>query len=387
MIEQKVLIQMSEDPFDTKEVTVRLPNDVKLMSNRPYALEMLNQYGISTDLIQAIKLGDNRDAYTTRGVVISIEEDDNGKKISAIIDTGSKFSAYCSLSNEPKIIVEQLQEGIEIDVKISKDQKGSMIASISDAIHESRLNELKDSIEDETVAYSGKVTELIHGGYWVDVSGVRCFMPGSLGGVNKLHDFESLIDKEINVMPIGYSDEKDTIIVSHRAYLKTLIPIEVDKLEDNFKEKITGFVTGTAKFGVFAEFNECLTGLIPVDNLDEESTKKYHNRDIKPGDEISFWLNNIISNNKIILSQRGPKIDAWEENIEKYKPMMVTEAKVVNVVKYGVFVELERGIRGLIHKSKLDSDHDLTKGQQVEVKIHSINNFEKKIDIGLVRIL
>ena len=184
-------------------------------------------------------------------------------------------------------------------------------------------------------------------------------------------------------MPITYSNEKQTIVVSHREYLRTMIPSAVENLRENIKEHITGIVTGATKFGVFAEFNECLTGLIPKNELGEETLELFDKRDIKPGDKISFWAKEIISERKIILSQAGPKIDLWDGADEKYKPMMVTEGKVTKVTKYGAFVELEKGISGLVHKTKLKNT-ELTKGDLVNIKIGSVNVSDRKITMNLV---
>ena len=208
-------------------------------------------------------------------------------------------------------------------------------------------------------------------------------MPGSLGGLNKLHNFEAIVGKELIVMPITYSNEKQTIVVSHREYLRTMIPTAVENLRENIKEPIIGIVTGTTKFGVFAEFNESLTGLIPKNELDESTLQLFDNRSIRPGDEINFWAKEIISERKIILSQAGPKIDLWDGADEKYKPMMITEGKVTKVTKYGAFVELEKGISGLIHKTKLKNT-EVSKGDVVNVKIGSVNTSDRKITMNLV---
>jgi len=207
-------------------------------------------------------------------------------------------------------------------------------------------------------------------------------MPGSLGGLNKLHDFNAIVGKEIVVMPITFSKDKDTIVVSHREYLRTMIPSTIEKLNETIKEPRTGFVTGTTKFGVFAEFDECLTGLIPKAELSEEFQKALDDRNIKPGDEIKFWAKEVISDRKIILSQLGPKIDLWDGVDEKYKPMMITEGKVTKITSYGAFVELEKGISGLIHKSKLKGA-DLSKGDTINVKIGSVNVSDRKITMNI----
>jgi ribosomal protein S1 len=73
---------------------------------------------------------------------------------------------------------------MEIDVKIKTNKKtGDVIASISDAIKEVKLKEIKEAIGNSTIGFTAKVKELIHGGYWVDVAGIKCFMPGSLARI------------------------------------------------------------------------------------------------------------------------------------------------------------------------------------------------------------
>tara|TARA_R100000734_G_C3313928_1_gene105377 strand:- start:423 stop:1562 length:1140 start_codon:yes stop_codon:yes gene_type:complete len=379
MTEQEITVQLSEDPFDTKTIKVQVPHGVKLLSNEAYAPDALAIYGLTDAAIDKTRYIENKTNYTTRGEVSFISED----KTRALIDIESKHTAFCALTKEPDYIVNELQVGMEIDVKIKTSKTGDVIASISDALMEVKMKEIKEAIGNKSVGFTGKVKELIHGGYWVDVAGIQCFMPGSLGGLNKLHDFNILLGKEIIVMPITFSKEKDTIVVSHREYLRTMIPATIEKLKENIKEEKTGFVTGTTKFGVFAEFDECLTGLIPKAELSEDLQEALDKREIKPGDEIKFWTKEIISERKIILSQLGPKIDLWDGADEKYKPMMITEGKVTKLTSYGAFVELEKGISGLVHKSKL-KNREIAKGDMINVKIGSVNVNDRKITMNIV---
>ena len=379
MTEQEITVQLSDDPFDTKTIKVQVPEGTKLMCNEIYAADALSLYGLTDSTLQKTQLIEDNVSYTTRGIVSFISED----KSKALIDIESKFTAYCTLTKEPDYIVNQLEVDMEIDVKIKTNSKtGDVIASISDAIKEVKLKEIKEAIGNKAVGFTAKVKELIHGGYWVDVAGIKCFMPGSLGGLNKLHDFSLLVGKEIVVMPITFSKEKDTLVVSHREYLRTMIPTTIENLNETIKESRIGFVTGTTKFGVFAEFDECLTGLIPKGELTEEFQKSLDDRSIKPGDKIEFWVKEIISDRKIILNQLGPKIDLWDGVDEKYKPMMIAEGKVTKITSYGAFVELEKGISGLIHKSKLKGA-DLSKGDTINVKIGSVNVSDRKITMNI----
>lgn len=390
MIEQEITIQNPDDPFDERTVKVMVPKGTKLMCTEPYAEEVMAMYDLADEEVKRLTMSEEDNNYITQGQIISIKtqkEIIDGEevevKVEALVDVSKKSTAVCILNKESKDIVDQLAVDMIVDIKVKSSKQGILYASISDAMDEVKRNEIYNAIGNKSVGFTGRVKELIHGGYWVEVGGVQCFMPGSLGGLNKIQNFEKLVGKELIVMPITYSNEKQTIVVSHREYLRTMIPSAVEDLRENIKEHITGIVTGATKFGVFAEFNESLTGLIPKNELDESTLQLFDKRSIKPGDEISFWTKEVISDRKIILSQVGPKIDLWDGADEKYKPMMIADGKVTKVTKYGAFVELEKGISGLVHKTKL-KNIELTKGDTIKVKIGSVNVSDRKITMNLV---
>ena len=119
MKEQEITIQLSDDPFDTKVVKVQVPHGTKLMSNESYAADALSMYGLTDATLTKTQLTEDRIAYTTRGQITFISDD----KSRALIDIGSKHTAYCALAKEPDYIVEQLEVGMEIDVKIKTNTK------------------------------------------------------------------------------------------------------------------------------------------------------------------------------------------------------------------------------------------------------------------------
>jgi len=380
MTEQEVLIQLSDDPFDTKKVKIAVPKGVRLMTNKSYAPEMLRSY-MQHEIDSNTKNEKILEEATGSGIIEKIVKEE-GQPTEALIKINSKYTANCYLTKEPKEIVEQLAEGMKVDVKTKRNKKGEIIASINDAITEVKISEILKSIGDKNTAFTCKVEELIHGGYWVNISGVRCFMPGSLAGLNKLYDFEIILGKELIVMPILYSRQKDSIVVSHREYLRTLIDDSIVTAKETIKDKRTGFVTGVTKFGIFVEFDKCLTGLIPLSELDESTMSDFNNRSIDPGYNINFWIKDVMSKKKIILSQIGPKVDLWDNISERYIPMQIVEGKVKKITKYGAFVQLEKGISGLIHKSTYNKD--LVKGDKIMVKIKHVNAKDRRISLSLI---
>jgi len=347
------------------------PGDTsKVFYNGPDAQKIYDLYMGSLSNLKEPKTGD---------VVLATVLYVNQEKNQAILYVGWREDAILDLKKELAEYIPNIKVGNQIEVIIeAKSNNAPIVASYSKNIQALKRSEVFNSIG-KSVAYAAKVEELIHGGYFLNIDGVRCFMPGSLGGMNKLVNFESLIGQTIYVVPINYSKEKDYIVVSHREYLKALVPQEMEKLI--IAQKYNGFVTGTSRHGVFVEFNGCLTGLIAKSDIDEVNLINYNEGRIKPGDPIEFYLKEVLDDTKIILSCKPETIiNEWDGIEDKYKvPSMVT-GKVKRIVKYGIFVELEPKIVGLLHKSHLNEDMQFEVGQDIDVKIVKIDKESKKVD-------
>jgi len=310
------------------------------------------------------------------------------------IDIGYREFVYVDLSRESSNTRAKLLPGELISVQISNDtrsnKRGFILGSVEAGIKAAITREILESIEDGNTAYVGEVTGIIpNGGYFVNVQGVDCFMPGSLAGINKLAEFESILNTQMYVVPMSYSAERGTIIVSHRKYLQALIPNKVEEVSASMDIVRTGNVTGSAKYGVFVEFEDCLTGMIHVNDLDPETTNKHRAREIKPGDEISFKIKEVISNTKIMLTQveKEEIIDPWKLIAEKYTSFPVEVQGVVKSIKdYGVFLDVCDGVVGLLHVSEFPEEFDkesIEKNDKITVKITRIDIDTRKVFLQL----
>ena len=301
------------------------------------------------------------------------------------IDVDYRELVYVNIEKE---VANDLKTGDKTSVKIVRNRsKGEdfVVGSIEQGVQHAIFEELMSNI-DNNIAYAGLVKQMIpEGGYIVTINGIDCFMPGSLAGMNKLHDFSSIIGTDMYVVPISFSAERGTVVVSHRAYLKAMVPSILEDLRNAKDEVITGFVTGSAKFGVFCEFNGCLTGMIHINDLDEVHAAKLRKHEINPGDAIEFKVKEIISDTKITLTQLIHN-DPWNGITERYK----IPARVTGIVKsikdYGMFVAIEEGVIGLLHVSELPEGaiKDYAKNQEVQVEISRIEEITKKVFLKLI---
>jgi len=145
-----------------------------------------------------------------------------------------------------------------------------------------------------------------------------------------------------------------------------------------------GKVTGSAKYGVFVEFDECLTGMIHVNDLTPEMLKKHKAREIQPGDDINFKIKEIVSDTKIILTQLDamPVIDPWDTIEHRIQVPSEVVGTVKAVKDYGIFIDVEPGIAGLLHISEIQDLIDtstIKSGDKITVQVTRIDSATRKI--------
>jgi small subunit ribosomal protein S1 len=261
-----------------------------------------------------------------------------------------------------------------IDVLITKVNndifmiEGSIASIYENAAHQS----LKSLDEDvvimanvKSINPAGYDMEIIHEG--ITLAG---FMPNTLAGINKLYDPDSIVGKSFEVMVESFSKEEGTYIVSRRKYLRTLIPDAIDSL--NRDEVYTGHVTGTTPFGIFVEFNDCLTGMIHKANVLEEWQERLS--EIKPGTQIQFYVKEIVKE-KIILTQILRET-LWDT----IKNGQVLDGVVRDIKQFGVLVSLDQETMGLIHTSELEKlGKKFQDRQELKVKVLAVDRQNRKI--------
>lgn len=315
----------------------------------------------------------------------------------ATVDIGYREMLYIDLAKEDRDIIEDLKPGDEVSVKVLSDKTESReyaTASITEGTKQRVFAELRVAADEGGTAYMGTVKEMIPGGgYIVSVQGINCFMPGSLAGINKLHDFESIIGTKMYVVPDSFSAQKGTIVVSHRKYLQAMIPHRIEEIRNDITATYKGTVTGSAKYGVFVEFNTCLTGMIHVNDLDQDLSERHKSQSIQPGEEVEFRIKEIVSNEKIILTQKEAvevkEDNSWEEFSKDLKiPMVVENATIRSIKDYGVFISVHGSVVGMAHISEFPEGTSLkdtfTKGEQIKVEVTKVDMDTKRVFLKVI---
>ena len=299
---------------------------------------------------------------------------------SVIIDTNKEERSLRKLGY-PSIDMEQ---GQLLDVVIYKDPSGTFNGSVSAGYEKALKQELHKAIVKEDCAYRIKVKSVCNGGFMVDLSGIECFLPGSLAAANRIMNFADYVGKELHVMVEIYDQRRDIFVVSFKKYLKKIIDSEVQNL--SFSNKYEGIVTGSSGTGVFVEWDEIFTGIVPFEDSTKESLDK-----LKPGDSLSFYVVDIKNPQRVVLSITEPNgklkniqelKDSSEDVLGGDSELKVYKAEITKVKTFGVFVRLENGLTGLIEKERLvDSIKEYEAGQLIDCSVLSVDLSNLKVQL------
>lgn len=234
--------------------------------------------------------------------------------------------------------------------------------------------EFFEQIKKPVNAYTAKVIRRNDGGFLVSVAGVEGFLPGSLAATNKIADFDSYVGKEIPVMVEDYLKDSNTFVFSNKKYVSFILPRKMEMLKTD--AQYSGSITGTAKYGIFVEFDEIFTGLLHSSKMTLEMKDKFNAGAFKAGDEINFWIREITADKKIILTDEDPAIRHAE--IEEFKEKnigVIKGGEVISVKPFGTLVKIEKDIVGLISQKEIKNHKKkYNVGDKIYVTIDRVQN-------------
>ena len=309
-----------------------------------------------------------------------------------LAQTGSGQTIYIDLKKELKDATKLGIDGItfnldeDVNARIKKVNGGFNGSVVEYYIHTLRA-ELFEQIKKESSAYPVKIISVNKGGYIADLSGIKCFLPGSLAAANKITDFESYIGKTIHVMIEGYIQAKDIFIVSYKKYLNKIMDSKIQELD--LTKKYKGYITGISNFGVFVEWDSVYTGLIHKTEFPDENDLL----DLIPGSEVEFYIKEIKENNRLTLTLDKPLernvILRDLENKIREGTSDIYESKVKHKRKNGALVEIESlGLMALVPQERLGKKSMTIKPGDIlciipyEVDTLSGKIFAQTVDVG-----
>ena len=310
---------------------------------------------------------------------------------SIFLDTGGKSEGILDAS---EIVTDNQSEeaalGDKLEVYFLKAKGGAQLFTIS--IGSGKNTEHLEEACRSGIPVEGLVKEEIKGGFEITLgSSTRAFCPYSQMGLRRVEDAAAeYLEKRMNFLISRFEENGRNIVVSARE----LLELEREKLRDALKETlvegqtIEGVITSIRDFGAFVDIGG-VDGLVPISEIGWsriENIKDYYAVDQK----VSVVVKKLDwDNNRISLSIKETLDDPWEQAAAKLSSGSIITGKVVRLAQFGAFVNLEAGVDGLIHISKLGKgrriNHPrevLEEGQEIEVQIESIDTVEKRISLA-----
>src|SRR5215472_7097344 len=314
-------------------------------------------------------------AYTEHGVVVDL-----GGKTEGLIPA-AEFAETEIPRPEPNSTIEVQRTG--------ETKDGFAIVSYLKVLRRKTWEKIDAAFKaKETI--TGKVVDRIKGGLVVDI-GVRAFLPGSQYDLKPTQNLDELLGTEVEVRVTKLNRRRGNVVVSRRAILEEELHAKRAALMDTLSEGqiVHGHVKNVTDYGAFVDLGG-IDGLLHLTDLSWGRVK--HPSDVvKPEQELDVIILKFDKEKQRIslgLKQLAP--DPWVGAAEKYPAGGKVQGTVVGIVDYGVFVELERGIEGLVHVSEMSWNKKVQHpskvvkvGDAVDVVVLDIKPSDRRVSLGM----
>ena len=339
--------------------------------------ELLNGKGIE---------GEFTKGKIREGVIVKLSPD------GAVVDIGYKAEGFVPAQEFKNF--EEAKIGDKIDVlleEIENDHNMPTI-SLSKAEEMKAWNRITTEYGEGHVC-KGVMRRRVKGGIMVDIEGFEAFLPGSQIDIGQVRntDMDAYIGKEFDVKIIKINVERHNIVVSRRELLEADLKARRGELLKTMKvgELRTGIVKNITDFGAFIDLGG-VDGLLHITDI-SWGRIAHPSEVLKQGQQLEVMILNIDEvKERVSLGLKQKTQNPWDDIVAKYPVGSKITGKVVNILPYGAFVEIENGVEGLIHVSEMSWTKRIAKasdvlsvGQEVEAVILDIDKNGHKISLGL----
>ncbi|MEO0105645.1 MAG: 30S ribosomal protein S1, partial [candidate division WOR-3 bacterium] len=311
-------------------------------------------------------------------------------KSTVLVDLGLKSEGELSIDefSDP----DELKEGNEVYVYLEKleDKEGKPVISKKQADFLLRWDKIKEKYE-KGEPVDIKVKKKVKGGLMVEVFGLPAFLPGSQVDIKPVLNQDALIGQTLKAKIIQVNYPKQNIVVSRRELLEEEIQKKREALLKKIKvgDVVTARVKSLADFGAFVEIDG-VDALLHVSDI--SWNKVVHPSEVLSIDqEIKVKILAIDEKSfRITVGMKQLQPHPWDVIEEKYPVGSRVKGRVTSLAEYGAFVELEKGIEGLIHVSEMSwtrtihhPSQILKVGQEVEAVVLHVDKENRRISLGL----
>ena len=307
-----------------------------------------------------------------------------------MVDIGFKSEGLINRSEFDNKNLPEIGSNIDIFLEKFEDTDGNITLSKYKADFIKRWDELKHFC-DSGEPVNGKIIKRVKGGLVVDLGVIQAFLPGSQADVQPVKNFDDLINKEFDFQIVKVDEVRKNLVVSRKAILEESLNEKRQELMTQIEigAQLQGVVKNITDFGAFVDLGG-VDGLIHITDF-SWGRINHPSEIVSIGDEISVQ---VIDFNKetsrISLGLKQLVENPWESIPDKYKVGDVVTGNIVSIMNYGIFIEIEKGIEGLIHISEISWTKNVQNlqdtykvGDSIDSKVLFVDANEQKISLGI----
>ncbi|MGF1670187.1 MAG: 30S ribosomal protein S1 [Balneolaceae bacterium] len=320
------------------------------------------------------------------GIVVSVDE----KYV--VVDIGFKSEGIVPVNEFSSKVIENLQPGDEVEVFLDKveDREGQLILSRKKADVLQAWEKIEQAHETGEII-EGYIKRRIKGGMVADVFGIDAFLPGSQIDVRPVRDFDAYVGKTMEFQVVKLNMQAENVVVSHRALIESDLEEQREEILDTIEpgQVLEGIVKNITDFGVFIDLGG-VDGLLHITDL-SWGRVDHPEEIVKLDQKMNVAVIEFDENSKrVSLGLKQLQPHPWNEIHKKYPENLRVQGRVVSIADYGAFIELEKGVEGLIHISEMSWTQHVKHPSQlvqkddiIECVVLNINEDEKKISLGV----
>jgi len=393
VVEQEVIDTVSEEKIVEEKVpskkTIKdylskdLFADIKVISGKE---DEVKTDSVSDDHLEEYEgtFNDISENQIISAKVIGISDSD------IMVDIGFKSEGLINRSEFNNKDLPEIGSNIDIFLEKFEDTDGNITLSKYKADFIKRWDELKEFCENAEPV-KGKIIKRVKGGLVVDLGVIQAFLPGSQADVQPIKNFDDLVGKEFDFQIVKVDELRKNLVVSRKAILEESLNEKRQELMTKIEvgAQLQGLVKNITDFGAFVDLGG-VDGLIHITDF-SWGRINHPSEIVSIGDEITVQIIDYNEQtSRISLGLKQLVDNPWKMIPDKYSVGDSVTGKIVSIMNYGVFIEIEKGIEGLIHISEISWTKNIQNlqdqykvGDSLESKILFIDANEQKISLGI----
>ena len=333
--------------------------------------------------LYASTLKDIKEGEVSKGIIAAITQKE------VIVDIGFKSEGFVPIEefrNPAELVVGQ---SLEVLIENIEDDHGRLILSYSKAERLKGWQKIADDLNEGDII-EGRVVRAVKGGYIVDVFGVEAFLPMSLSAFKGLSN-NDITTTNYKFVVAKMNKQRRNLILSRREMVQKEREEVRGKLWGELKkgQKRKGVVKGITDFGAFIDLGG-VDGLLHITDM-SWSRINHPSEVVSVGQRLEVLILDFDqANSKVSLGLKQIIANPWDDAVAKFPAGAKIKGKIVNIMPYGVFVEIDKGIEGLLHSSeitwqkKMVNPQEIFKlGDTIEVQIINVDKDAKRISLSM----